>query len=202
MTQTSLIQIFAKPPVEGLVKTRLSSLLPSSAILGLYMELLEQTLLEVAKCRAAGEIWEAWNTRDQPFLAFGLPVRLQKGANLGERMSYSLTDGLSRFEKVILIGCDLPLVDAPYLHRALESLDDHECVIGPAEDGGYGLVGVRRSIPDIFEDVSWGSKSVLEQTCSKLNAQSVNFSLLPLVWDLDRPIDFERYMKMKKNLRF
>ena len=62
-------------------------------------------------------------------------------------------------------------------------------VLGPAEDGGYGLVGVKAEIPDMFSDIDWGTEKVLSQTCNRLNRGGLSYSLLPLIWDVDRPED-------------
>jgi hypothetical protein len=72
-------------------------------------------------------------------------------------------------------------------------LKTHDVVLGPAEDGGYGLVGVKGEIPDMFSDIDWGTERVLSQTCARLNRDGLDFGLLPLIWDVDRPDDLSRY---------
>jgi hypothetical protein len=76
---------------------------------------------------------------------------------------------------------------------AVNALQQYELVFGPVEDGGYGLLGVRESLPEIFSDIDWGTDRVLSQSCDKLNREGCGFRLLPLIWDVDRPEDLPRY---------
>jgi rSAM/selenodomain-associated transferase 1 len=120
-------------------------------------------------------------------------VFLQPDGDLGVRMAHALRNGVSRAPKTILIGTDCPPIDAAYVKQAFETLNTHDVVLGPAEDGGYGLIGVKNTVPDIFSGIDWGTDKVLAQTCRKLNAQRINYALLPLIWDVDRPEDLPRY---------
>ena len=113
-------------------------------------------------------------------------------------MLYSISDGLGRSERVVLVGSDCPPIDSGYVAQALALLKDHDVVLGPAEDGGYGLIGARRLLPEIFTDIIWSSDHVLSDTCSRLNEGLVNYAMLPLIWDVDRPTDIDRYYELLK----
>ena len=108
-------------------------------------------------------------------------------------MRFALVVGLSQSARVVLVGSDCPDINASYVSEAFERLNDHEVVLGPAEDGGYGLIGVRGAVPSIFQDIAWSTASVLSETCRRLNDIGTDYALLPLIWDVDRPGDVERY---------
>ena len=99
---------------------------------------------------------------------------------------------------VVIIGADIPAVRPSHISDAFRALGSHDVVLGPAEDGGYGLIGARRLLPEIFTDIIWSTDRVLSDTCSRLNKGSVNYAMLPLIWDIDRPSDVERYYDLLK----
>ncbi len=189
-----LIQIFARTPVAGQVKTRLIPALGAAGAAALYLRLLRRTVA-AARAAAPGAV-ELWCTPDcaHPRIAdfADLPCREQAGADLGARMAHALADGLQRARRVVLVGSDCPGLDAAGLRVALAALAGHEVVLGPAEDGGYVLVGLRRPA-DIFTGIDWGSERVLAQTRQRLRAQGLRWHELPVLWDLDRPADLARY---------
>ena len=194
----ALTQVFCKTPVLGDVKTRLEPALGRERALSLYEEMLQMTIPQ-ATCHAlsACELWVT-EAGDQSFFdGFGLPVHLQHGDDLGERMRSALQAGLASYTSVVLVGGDVPGIDAAYLDRALHCLQDHDVVLGPAEDGGYGLVGVRGGVhgqvPEIFSSMTWSSDQVLAETCCRLNDLQMNYALLPRIWDVDVPEDLPRY---------
>ncbi len=79
--------------------------------------------------------------------------------------------------------------------RARDALDEgHDAVLGPAEDGGYHLIGLRRSEPRLFEGIAWSTDRVLTQTRMRLSALALSWDELPVRWDLDRPEDYERLL--------
>ena len=170
-----LVQIFCKLPEPGKVKTRLAECLGDQGAAELAGELAERLICRVAPAFRS----ELWFTLDDTtgFLA---------------RFPY-LADGMSRADKVILVGSDCPLIDAAYVADAFDCLEDHDMVLGPVEDGGYALIGVRRVLPPVFENMTWSTASVLSETCRRLNAAGINYALLPLTWDVDRPADLKRY---------
>jgi rSAM/selenodomain-associated transferase 1 len=189
-----LIQIFCKAPLLGKVKTRLSQAIGASRALYLYKEMFERLMADVLLDTQHTELWISADKDHAFFDQYTVPRFQQSGADLGARMSGALRDGLTRHGSVILVGTDLPLINKAYVDRAVSSLLDHDVVLGPAEDGGYGLVGVRADTPDMFFDIDWGTKRVLSQTCNRLNRGGLGYSLLPLIWDVDRPEDLQRYI--------
>mgnify|MGYP006180827435 FL=1 len=188
-----LIQIFCKAPVLGKVKTRLIQKLGRRGALDLYLQMFERLIAELSASRFNTELWISPDKDHAFFEPYAFARFQQAGPDLGGRMSTALRDGLTRHESVILVGTDLPLIDRSYIEQAVGALQTHDVVLGPAEDGGYGLVGVKAETPDMFSDIDWGTESVLSQTCARLNRDGLDFGLLPLIWDVDRPDDLPRY---------
>ena len=188
-----LIQILCKAPVLGKVKTRLIQEMGKRRALDLYLQMFERLMAELSASRFKTELWISPDKDHAFFERYALARFQQAGTDLGVRMSTALHDGLARHESVILVGTDLPLVNRSYIEQAVNALRDHDVIIGPAEDGGYGLVGVKGETPDMFSDIDWGTERVLSQTCARLNRDQLDFGLLPLIWDVDRPEDLQRY---------
>jgi uncharacterized protein len=192
-TPEPLIQIFCKAPMLGNVKTRLIQKLGARGALDLYQQLFERLISELSASRFKTELWISPDKDHAFFERYTFARFQQAGTDLGVRMSTALRDGLTRHESVILVGTDLPLINRSYIEQAVSALQTHDVVLGPAEDGGYGLVGVKADTPDMFSDIDWGTERVLSQTCARLNRDQLDFGLLPLIWDVDRPADLPRY---------
>ena len=188
-----LIQVFCKAPVLGKVKTRLIQKLGARRALDLHKQMIERLMADFSLDTPQTELWIT-PVRDHVFFErYAVSRFQQEGDDLGARMSGALQDGLIRHESVILVGTDLPLINKSYIDLAISGLRDHAVVLGPAEDGGYGLVGINKEIPDMFFDIEWGTEKVLSQTCNRLNRGDLDYCLLPLIWDVDRPEDLQRY---------
>ena len=184
-----LIQVFCKPPIPGDVKTRLIPTLGEQGACDLYTQMTRH-LLDCVKNLPA----ELWVTEPHPFFdQFDLPIHRQMGEDLGERMQTTLQSGLESAQRVVLVGTDCPPINADYLTSAIEALATHDMVLGPAEDGGYGLVGVQRQVPDIFSGIPWSTDKVLSETCHRLNTLRCRYALLPTIWDVDVPADLPRF---------
>src|SRR5258708_37018588 len=136
-----LLQVFAKGPVSGQVKTRLvPALTPDEA--ARLQRAFVQRALAVAQDAQLGPV-ELWCAPDitHPFfaecaLSFSLTLRSQVGNDLGDRMRNAMHDALARDHAVLLMGTDCPLLDAAYVRKAACALRDHDAVFAPAEDGG------------------------------------------------------------------
>ena len=193
-----LVQIFCKLPEPGKVKTRLEPCLGKQGAADLYGELLERVVARLKPCFNT-ELWYASTGAVEFLTRFPrLEQKQQVEGDLGERMLYSMSDGLARSERVVLVGSDCPQIDSGYVAQAFALLKDHDVVLGPAEDGGYGLIGARRLLPEIFTDIIWSTDHVLSDTCRRLNEGLVNYAMLPLIWDIDRPSDIDRYYELLK----
>ncbi|HET7364510.1 MAG TPA: TIGR04282 family arsenosugar biosynthesis glycosyltransferase, partial [Burkholderiales bacterium] len=132
------------------------------------------------------------------FRTLGVPVRLQRGADLGARMYRALAG----HRRAIVIGADAPALMPADIARAARWLQGGvRLVLAPAEDGGYALIGARRRItPAIFTAIDWGGPEVLAQTLANARRAGLRFSLLPTLWDVDRPQDLERLRSRRFSL--
>lgn len=198
-SSTPAILIFARAPVPGKVKTRLAPALGAKGAAALHRRL---TRHAVATAVAAGlgevMLYCAPHTRHAFFRRlkneFGVSLRSQKGADLGERMHHAIRFALARFPAAILIGSDCADIDPAYLRQAAARLesDAASVVLGPAADGGYVLIAATRVDPGIFIDVPWGTSGVLAATRARLRNLGWRFSELATLEDVDRPADLAR----------
>ena len=100
-------------------------------------------------------------------------------------MQSAFEEQLSKFQEVVIVGTDCPLLGVPLLKQAFEALKSHNCVLGPSEDGGYYLIGLRRMISEIFRDIPWSTPGVLDVSLQRHPAAH----LLPLAYDVDESAD-------------
>ncbi len=196
-----ILQVFTKAPNPGTVKTRLAHAIGDAEAAAVHVELVERTLATAAAARDAGivgavELWCAPDAHDPAFAAwrdrFGVKLVRQTGGDLGTRMRNALTEALNRGTPAVLIGSDCPVLDLNYLARAARALIDHDAVFGPAEDGGYMLVGLARSV-DAFAGIAWSEPGVMEATRAQLIAQRASWQELPMLWDVDNESDLVRW---------
>lgn len=117
----------------------------------------------------------------------------QSGADLGQRMEHAAVTTLQCSGPLLLIGGDCPVLEGGHLRQALEWLvSGMDGVLGPADDGGYVLLGLNRSSPFLFAGVPWGEAGVLEVTRQRFAALRWRWRELDILWDVDRPQDLER----------
>lgn len=189
--------IFARYPRLGAIKKRLSCLLDSQQRLDLYTAFLLDTLDRTALLNAsryvffAGcELREATDFISSNGCDLRLRVRLQEGADLGQRMWNAFREVASDFLRTVVIGTDAPSLPVAYVNAAFESLTQLPAVIGPAEDGGYYLLGFREPRRSVFDEIDWGSGKVFAQTLERLDPAET--FVLPAWYDVDRPMDLRR----------
>lgn len=194
------IIVFAKTPQPGAVKTRLAQTIGSDTAAMLYRQLLRFTMLRVDHAALAPVQLQVTPSVEHPLFdalaAQGIEVIEQQGADLGQRMSNALQAALVHSEFAVLIGTDCPALSVGYLERACRSLlDGAEVVLGPAEDGGYVLIGMRQYHKELFEQVPWSTDQVLAVTRERLATLGCRAVELDTLWDLDRPEDLLRWRR-------
>ncbi len=186
--------VFAKYWEPGQVKTRLARDTNHEFAASVYRQFIQATL-ETATGIAERSVL-AFTPTDQytefaQCLPAGWTMVAQTTGDLGERMhAYFVDAHAHQIEKIVLIGSDSPHVPAALLRQAFEQLDEHQCVIGPARDGGYYLIGARNIVPPVFDDIDWSTNRVLQQTVTKLKEADISYSLLPPSFDIDTIDDF------------
>ncbi|MBD3308960.1 DUF2064 domain-containing protein [candidate division KSB3 bacterium] len=191
MTRQACLLFYLKFPERGKVKTRLARDIGDEHAVELYccfirdmLETLAQIPQQICLCYApqtAEPRFRRWLEGDFVYLP-------QHGNNLGERMGNSFQGAFRLgFERVVLIGSDLPDLPAQYVEMAFERLESYKSVIGPSGDGGYYLLGFRREtfVPEVFQDIGWSQSSVYEETLTKLTRHGTDFLALPVWHDID-----------------
>jgi len=196
--------VFAKAPTPGSVKTRLIPALGETAAAELHRQLVVRTL-RTALAAAVGpvELWCAPDARD-PFFAdcaeqFGVRLRNQGEGDVGARMACALGVALAEGSPALLIGSDCPVLTAAYLREAAAACagGDH-AVFGPAEDGGYVLIGLACSpSPKLFDNIAWGGATVMRETRIRLSRLGWRWTELETLWDVDRPEDMPRLHRLR-----
>ncbi len=190
MTNNTLLIVFAKAPEPGKVKTRLMQGMSAEQAAAIYTRLLTHTLtqaigsgFDVAVWRAGDEhhvFWQQW-----PQLCY---YRQAEG-DLGEKMAVAIQQGLKTHEQVLIIGSDCYAMDAAYLQQAGQLMLQCDVLIGPADDGGYVLMGVKHMHAPLFKDIRWSTDQVLPQTEAVIKALNLQPSYLPTLNDIDTPDD-------------
>ena len=191
------VLFFAKAPVAGRVKTRFISELGSEGALALHKKLIRLTWQRISEsARWPIELWMSESGEERCFSRLCAPNQMfvQQGDDLGERMSFALNQALQRAPYVLVVGADCVSLDTDYLLDAIMRLKaGANVVLGPAEDGGYVLLGVSHHVPQqVFLNIDWGSERVLQQTRARLIASGIDWQELPLRWDVDVPADMPR----------
>lgn len=188
------IMVFCKAPEPGHVKTRLAVSIGDAAAATVHEYLAWHCLQRLATAAVAPV--ELWCTPDAGHdffrrcaAEFGLELKQQKGECLGQRMEQAFSDALSQSCYAIVVGTDCPTLDSAYMRAAFAALQQHDAVLGPAEDGGYVLLGLRRLQPPLFADMPWGTSQVLAKTRSRLTGRVKELSTL---WDIDDVDDLGR----------
>jgi rSAM/selenodomain-associated transferase 1 len=118
---------------------------------------------------------------------------LQNDGDLGQKMQSAISSELKNYEKVIIIGSDCPEISAGYLLLGARKLDELDVVIGPAEDGGYCLLGLTKMHKDIFSEIEWSSGLVASTTIKRLISKGESVFLLPSLGDVDSLEDWKKY---------
>lgn len=196
------ILVFARAPEPGWSKTRLIPALGAEGAAALHTRLLARTL-DIATSAGIGAV-QLWCTPDteHPYFAvcrqrYGVNLHRQQGADLGERMDRALQEALGRQRNALLIGCDAPTLSVAHLQEANRQLTAGvDVVIGPAEDGGYVLIGLSRPCPALFTAMPWGSDRVLALTRERIAALGLRAHELAPQPDLDRPEDLIRWPEL------
>jgi rSAM/selenodomain-associated transferase 1 len=184
-TSDNLLLIFTRNPELGKCKTRLAATVGDNSALEIYKFLLRHTVsitehLSFDKqVYYSEEIWEedVWDTTI-------FDKKAQKGIDLGERMENAFKEGFKEgYKKICIIGSDMYDLSEQDLELAFKRLDDNDFVVGPAEDGGYYLLGMKSLYPELFKDKAWGTGNVLKHTLQDL--QDKNYNALATRNDVD-----------------
>jgi rSAM/selenodomain-associated transferase 1 len=196
-----LLVIFSKNPVKGRVKTRLASAIGEEEALQVYETLRTHTEKIAAAVNAPRHIFYSDVIPENDILlSGGAPGYLQEGRDLGERMHRAFLHGFSEgFGLIVLIGTDCLELTTVLIEEAFRCLAGEEVVIGPARDGGYYLIGLKRAFPELFLDREWSTPNVLYNTIRTLREHGTGHMLLPALSDIDTIDDLKKSMLWKRS---
>jgi hypothetical protein len=202
------VLFFVKYPLQGKIKTRLAAELGEEIIVELYKNFVLDTLSTIRRLNvpfricfhpeSAGDKMKGWLGEQYVYIA-------QEGSNLGQRMKNALAQTFEEnFSRAILVGSDIPDLPADFLIQALQSLESNHAVIGPGSDGGYYLIGFSKAhfLPEAFDDISWSTENVFQQTIDVLEEHSSNVHILPEWSDVDTPVDLRELINRNRNTAF
>lgn len=198
MNSKNLLLIFTRNPELGKVKTRLAKDVGDQTALDIYKFLLDHTVAVTKPMAADKEVYysekishnDIWDPQVYT-------KKQQQGEDLGERMKNAFAEGFENgYSKIAIIGSDLFDITSEEIAEAFHKLDETDFVVGPATDGGYYLLGMRKLNTSIFINKQWGTSSVLQDTLKDLNAETV--SLLADKNDVDHYSDIKARKEFQK----
>lgn len=199
LPEGAVLGLFGKRPDPGLVKTRLAAEFGPDVAAEMHAAMLFDTLGVWSSERfltPGGRRVLVFSPSDAgPWFDARVPetfaLQAQVDGDLGQRMhaffAGEFEDGATR---VVLVGSDTPTLDPTLVISAFLCLEGRDVVLGPSTDGGYYLVGCRRSVPPIFEGIEWSTATVLAQTIERLRDTSLSLAVLPPWYDVDTPDDW------------
>jgi len=191
-------------PEKGKVKTRLAPYMDEELVLRLYENMVLDTIDMLTRGRFPFRLcFTPPGARDRIRQWLGREYRAfpQTGDDLGDRMENAFEGVFSEdVEEALLIGSDIPGLTAGVLDEAFTALLTNDAVIGPADDGGYYLIGFKKRSfePAIFHDMVWSTKTVFRETMDRLRDASLNVHVLPELTDVDTVEDLKTLMSPVK----
>ena len=192
----SRVIVFLRAPELGRVKSRLAATVGPTQALAIYRELLAITLTTLrahpkVELRVTPDVAA---TGGEPLLQPGWRRTPQGDGNLGERLERAVQDAFAAAPTpVVLIGCDCPELTEDDLLEAGRLLATRDVVFGPATDGGYWLIGLKRPMPELFRGISWGTSRVLPQSLDSAQRLGLNWGLLRELDDIDTEADWQAW---------
>jgi len=189
----NLLLVFTRNPELGKVKTRLAKTVGNATALKIYIFLLERTRDIAVKVAADKAVYYSVKIRENDIWDASIFQKHQQvGEDLGIRMLHAFKNGFKAgYEKVMIIGSDLYDLTAETIENAFIALKDNEVVIGPAEDGGYYLLGMNSLEEKVFKNKNWGTETVRKNTLEELKDKKV--FLLGELNDVDVFEDIEHH---------
>lgn len=188
--------IFTRYPEPGKAKTRLIPVLGKEGAANLHRLMAQRTIATSLVLQNSRQLSVAIHYTDssqqlmQEWLGTDIIYHQQSDGDLGARMSAALQKSLDLgIDKVVIIGTDCPKLKPEIIAKAFDELSEKDLVLGPAQDGGYYLIGLRRRIPELFDGIKWGTDEVFAETLAIAQKLSLSIAVLPILADIDRPED-------------
>lgn len=189
----NILLYFVKYPTPGKVKTRLAKTMGEQEAAKLYSELAEKNLRVIASLHQRN-IFDLVIVYDPPekredikrWLFLSCEYLPQRGGGLSERLKHAFGEAFQKGAKrVMALGSDTLGLTTDIIQQGFEALQSSEVVVGPAEDGGYYLIGSASFQPKLFEGIAWSTSDVLPQTYKTINNLRLSYQTLSQLQDLD-----------------
>jgi hypothetical protein len=197
---SNAIIVFVRYPVTGKVKTRLASETGDEFAFSFYKICSENTFAELKLLKEKEYDIYVFGSEEieldkiKEWTGNIFYYHSQTGADLGRKMLNAFEKVFKKkYRKVIIVGTDIPGINYTLIQDAFNNLDNYDCVIGPANDGGYYLLGFKDKVIDLFSDIRWGSDSVFDKTIKKIRQHKVDFYILEELIDIDTKDDLLRW---------
>lgn len=183
----SALIIFVRNPILGNVKSRLARTVGAKNALAIYVKLLYHTRLLSADIPADKFVfYDDFVDRNDLWDNDHFQKRLQSGHDLGERMLNAFEEVFkNNYQSAVIIGSDCLELSRRVVEHSFEKLKTTDCVIGPAKDGGYYLLGLHELIPEVFSSIPWSSNKVFQKTAEILFSKGKSLGLLETLNDID-----------------
>jgi rSAM/selenodomain-associated transferase 1 len=193
------IIIFAKAPLKEHAKTRLAGHLTDEERLNFYESLLKGTVNKLTGLEGIDTLICYWPVdANNYFMQFGLKMYPQSDGDIGIRMFNALKKIFDiGYKKAVLVGVDVPEISSETTLTAFKMLDKKDIVFGPALDGGYYMIGMKRPLLEIFEGIDWSTEATLRQSMEKASEQSYSLAFTETLLDIDTPDDLNTYLSGK-----
>ena len=203
MRNKRLLILFTKYPTPGRAKTRLIPLLGDESAARFSKDMTEHT---INTCRQLSNDveFEVWYTDGNledvgEWLGTSLIIKEQSIGDLGDRMSEAIKSSLHiGCKSVIIIGSDCPGLNKDIINESFDNLESNDIVIGPCDDGGYYLIGMKERHDELFSNIKWSTDSVFENTLATARKLDLKIHILKRLKDIDRPEDYSEWNKYKK----
>lgn len=202
MSNTDLLLIFTKNPVEGKVKTRLAHSIGNTQALDVYRRLLTITrdaTVDLSCDKAV--FYDHWIENDDIWHDTVYIKQKQRGAELGTRMHNAFQWAYdNHYRKVVIIGTDCPEITPDIIKQAFHILRSKQAVLGPASDGGYYLLGMKRMFGFLFRNKPWSTDKVKTETIHDLAQNHIDYGLLTELTDIDTEADLKKFQFLQAGL--
>ena len=180
--------IFVRNPELGKVKTRLAAQIGNARALEIYQKLLQHTKAAALHADCDKYVFATEQLTDNTWKDF--TIEQQADGDLGKKMLHAFDHLFKKnYEKVVIIGSDCPTLTTVIIKKAFYELNAKDVVIGPAEDGGYYLLGMKKLHSEIFKDKNWSSDLVLQETLISINSLQLSSHQLETLTDVDEEKD-------------
>jgi uncharacterized protein len=190
-----LLIIFYRNPELGKVKTRLAATLGDERALAIYLKLVAHTRSIASQVDCDRVVWYSNFVDSEDNWPNDLFYKdRQTGETLGDRMQLAFDRAFQKgYQRVCVIGTDCLELTSEILNRAFNKLATHDAVIGPALDGGYYLLGMKKLHSELFKNKVWSTNKVFENTVNDFEQLNLSFDLLPTLTDIDEERDLPSY---------